>query len=409
MAGMRKNIISQYGLQVAKYLFPFITLPYLTRVLGPDVYAVRAYMLSVMSFMLVFLDYGFTLYGTRVVALHADNHKLLQEDISRIFFMRIGLCLLGAVILACITPFVAIMYENIPYLVAAYIGTCFKAALPDFIFQGLEDMGIITQRFVGSQTVSTLLILLLIHHPNDLLWVPIFEGIASLIALVWSWDNVLRVRKIYLVTVPLQSMVYPFKESTIFFLSSAATTVFNAFTTIMLGAYISSPAQISYWSISMTAISAVQSLYTPITNTMYPHMVKSRDYKLLRKFLIIGMCIVTVGTISFALASKLIMLVLGGAEYTSGSYILVLLAPVLWFSFPAMLIGFPLLGAIGKTRELTASSVFSAVFHILGLIILGFSGHFTIVNVAILRCCTEAIMLVLRIVFAKRSVQQQVA
>ena len=32
-----KNTAWQYGLQIIKYLFPLITLPYLTRVLEPEV------------------------------------------------------------------------------------------------------------------------------------------------------------------------------------------------------------------------------------------------------------------------------------------------------------------------------------------------------------------------------------
>ncbi|WEV65557.1 oligosaccharide flippase family protein [Bifidobacterium sp. ESL0764] len=403
---MRKNIISQYGLQIAKYLFPLITLPYLTRVLGPHQYAVRAYVLAVMNFMLVFLDYGFTLSGTKSIAEKTDDIVELRQYTSAIVILRGLLCIAGAIILFCIMPFMPILKSNTLYVIIAYLGICLKASLPDFVFQGLEDMSIITQRFVGSQTVSTLLIFTLIHKPSDLLLVPVFEGVASLIAFIWSWDNVLRVRSIHFVKVHFSFIWLNFKESTIFFLSNAATTVFNAFTTMMIGIYVADPVQISYWSLAMTAITAVQSLYDPIINTLYPHIVKSHDIKLLKRFLYYGMVVVTIGSVLFALCSKLIMLILGGKQYLSGSYVIAQLTPVLWLSFPGMLIGFPFLAAVGKIKELTCSTIVAALFHMIGLIFLGFSGYFSITAVAVLRSCTEALMLIIRSYFSVLTIRQ---
>ena len=52
---LAKNTIYQYILQAMKYLFPFVTVAYLTRTLGPDVFAIRAYIMAAMTFMLMFL------------------------------------------------------------------------------------------------------------------------------------------------------------------------------------------------------------------------------------------------------------------------------------------------------------------------------------------------------------------
>ena len=64
---LKKNIQSQYILQLAKYILPFITLPYLTRVLGADAYSIRVYVLSIMAIMQTITDFGFVNYGTRLI------------------------------------------------------------------------------------------------------------------------------------------------------------------------------------------------------------------------------------------------------------------------------------------------------------------------------------------------------
>lgn len=75
-----KNAIWQYGLQVVKYLFPLATLPYLTRVLEPTGYAFYAYLVSFMSFVQVFIDFGFNLSGTKKIAraesVEAENRVI---------------------------------------------------------------------------------------------------------------------------------------------------------------------------------------------------------------------------------------------------------------------------------------------------------------------------------------------
>ena len=277
---------------MAKYIFPYLTLPYLTRVLEPDAYAVRAYILAAMTFMQVFLDYGFNSYGTKVVAESINDEGLIHRVTSSIALLRIMLAVVGAIALLPVTSSIPIMGANPCYVAIAYLGVCFKAMLPDFIFQGKEDMGIITKRFVVSQAVATFLIFATVRAPSDLLWVPVIEALASFIALAWSWANALTVQGIRLVRPVTKELAYLFRQASIFFLSGASTTVFTALTTLMIGVFIVDQVEIAYWSVAMTAVNAIQSLYTPITNSLYPHMVKCKDFALVKKLLIVGMPVV---------------------------------------------------------------------------------------------------------------------
>ena len=404
---VKQNVLFQYGLQAAKYLFPFITIPYLTRVLGPEVYAVRAYILAAMTFVQVFLDYGFTAYGTREIAQRKDDPSAIRGVIGEIVLLRIVLCVVGALLVALITPLIPLMAANPLYVAIAYVCVCFKATLPDFVFQGLEDMAIITYRFVVSQAVAIVLIFLLIHGPEDLLWVPALEALTALIALVWSWTNVIRSRGLSPAKPGKPQLKAAFKTSSVFFLSGAATTIFTSLTTLMIGILIEDDKQISYWSLAMTAITAIQALYTPVTNSLYPHMCARKDFALVKRLLTIGMPVVLVGTIAFALLDETIMLVLGGREYLDGSYIIAMVSPVLFFSFPAMLIGFPVLAAVGWDRQLTASSAIASVFHIIGLAVLAIGGWFTIPALCVLRCCTEVVLLVMRGWFVRKWMQSE--
>lgn len=378
-------------------------MPYLTRVLGPDAYAVRAYVLAVMTIVQVFLDFGFTAYGTKAVAQAKNNLTLIRIETSAIMALRLILCSVGAIVLFPICKLIAILDSNIIYVYIAYIGVCLTALLPDFIFQGQEDMSILTKRYVASQIVSVFLIFFLIHSDQDILLVPVIETIATAIGLIWSWHNVVIVKQIVLVKFSLQKFKTIFKETSIFFLSSASTVLFSSLTTILIGIYINDASLISYWSIAISIITAIQSLYTPIANSLYPHMVKKKDIKLTKFLLIAGTIAALIGTLLFGYLSDFIMLLIGGTAYLEGSYILVLLSPLLLLSYPAIILGYPVLAAIDKTSLLTLSSVLSSTFHIIGLIFLLLSGNFNIVNISLLRCLTELVLVFFRILFSYRS------
>ena len=72
------------------------------------------------------------------------------------------------------------------------------------------------------------------------------------------------------------------------------------------------------------------------------------------------------------------------------------LIPILFFSFPAQIYGWPTLGAIGKVRETTVSTVIAASVQVAGLLILIITDSFALIPLAILRGGTEAILLGIR-------------
>lgn len=397
-----KNTLYQYGLQAAKYLFPFITIAYLTRTLGADVYAIRAYVIATMSFMLVFLDFGFLPYGTGAIARAEDDIDEQNRQMSSIVILRTIICIIGAFAIAIMTVSIPLLAANPLYVAIAYIGTCLKVLLPDFVFQGRQDMGIITTRFVATQIIAVALIFLLIHGPSDLLLIPLIETLATAVGLIWSWANVFTKQGLSFVSIGTKKLLHVFKSASVFFVADASIALFSSLTTILIGIFITDQVQISYWSVAMTAIVAVQALYSPLANSLYPHMVRSRDFALLKRLLLTGTPCAIVGAILLAVLSKFVMLVLGGPEFVDGSYVLALLAPMLAFSYPAVMLGYPVLAAVGRARQLTAVSVGAALFHIAGLGILAATGSFTIFSVAILRCCTEALLMLGRAFFVWR-------
>ena len=92
-----------------------------------------------------------------------------------------------------------------------------------------------------------------------------------------------------------------------------------------------------------------------------------------------------------------ILVIAGSAKYANAAPIMRCLVPVLFFSFPAMLLGWPVLGAIGKVKETTKTTISAAIVQIAGLVILGVTNHFEVMLVALMKSFTEMCLMGFRL------------
>ena len=396
------NTIMQYMMTFAQYVFPLITFPYLTRVLEPELFGVVSYLTATITFFQIFIDYGFNLSSTKDISLHrndANKISLILGSTIQAKLLLISLCLM----LFTITVFILPILREYLFLSYLYLGTVILSVLlPDYLFRGIERMAIITNRFLISKTITTLLTFLLVQNKEDVFWVPLLNIIGSVIAIILTWHHIIYKLKIKVQFTSLRNVLLTIRTSTIYFISNFATTAFGVVNTLMLGIMNIPLSEVAYWSVSYNLIGIAQSLYTPIVNSLYPHMVAKKDIRLVKKILLIFMPLILLTIVLVWFFTDTIMLIVAGSQYIEASPIFKMLLPVLLLSFPAMLIGFPVLGAVGKVSEVTKTTIISASFHIIGLLILAAAGYFTLMNIAILRCLTELILMSTRLYYLKK-------
>lgn len=390
---LAKNIIWQYGLQVLKYVFPLILVPYLTRVLGTGGYAVYAYVLSFMGIVQTLADFGFMLSGTKQVVDLRDNCEVLSRLLGSIELARLLLAAGLCAVVVVVAQFIPLLWDNMGYVLIAYVSTVLRALLPDFMFQGFEDMEPLTTRFFAAKVITVGLTLLVVHGPQDLLLVAVADTLGGLVALIWSF---MTVRTRYGVRVSFggfRNALAELKRSAVYCVSNIGTTLVSGFTTFVVGIVLTDPTEIAYWSLALTTVSAVQALYSPISSSLYPHVVAHRDLGAVRKMAIMAAPALLVGTVAYCLLSPHVFFLLGGQGYVAGSWVMVALSPVLPLSFYSILIGWPVLGALGKVNELTASTVASGVINAALLLAMALLGRSSLLAICVIRCIAEVALL----------------
>lgn len=402
---LARSTAAMYLLQIAKYIFPFITLPYLARVLGTDGYAVRSYVLSIMTFVTMVAEFGFMNYAIAKLVEDGLTPRNASVVTSSIMIGRLILFVPLALIIAIMNAFVPLMGANQLYVWIAFTASCLNSLLPDFIFRGYEKMGIITSRYVVSKGVSVVLTFLLIRSPEQLLLVPVLDCLTSLMALTWSWVAASRSFGVRLARVPFSRVFHDFSQSAVYFISGLSTIVFSSLTTFLLGVFNSSTAEIAYWGIAMTVINGLSSLYSPLSQSLYPYFLKKTANSgglSLRKLYLACLAPLLVASVALAVMHEPVMWLLGGSEYLPGSYVIVILSPLVIASFYVQLSGWPSLGATGAVKELTRTTTISMAFHIVLLGLLALFTDYQLLYVASARVLSETLMMVLRLIECRR-------
>lgn len=406
MSGFQKhrafylNTLWQYGLQIIKYILPMLVMPYLTRVLEPSGYAIYAYVVSFMAFAQTIVDFGFNLSGIKQIADSRGDAAAQSRIIGAITQARLMLCVLTAAGCAAVGSFIPIIRENAMYVAFAYLAVCGRSLAPDFLFQGHEQMGPLTTRYLISKSVFVVTIFVFVHSASDLLWVPALDILTSAVALTWSFAVAHRRFGVGIAWVSWRDASCELARSAYYCMSNMASTALSGAITLVIGIAITDPEQVAYWSLAMSAIGAVQSLYTPIVDSLYPHMVIGKDYSFARKMLFLSIPFVITGSVAFYLLSDFIILVLGGQAYAEGAYVLKLLSPIVPFSFYSMYFGWPIIGSVGRVKELTRTTIVSSIIGIASLLVLIALDAASITTFAICRSIIEVILCVYRTYYA---------
>ena len=392
-----KNTLWQYGLQILKYLFPLLLIPYLTRILGTEGYAVYAYVLSFMGVVQTIADFGFTLSGTKkVVDLRGDT-AALSRLVGAITVARLMLLCGLFFCVMVVTRFIPIMAENTVYVIWAFFATAGRTVLPDFIFQGNERMGPLTTRYFASKGVQVALTILLVRGPGDLILVAVADVLSEIVDIAWSYRAQKRLFGVGIARPTFKESVEELRVSAIYCVSNVSSSLFSGFTTVIIGLAITSKTDIAFWSLTLTTVNAVQSLYTPIANSLYPHMIKNRDFGFARKLALVALPVLVLGIVAYCALSKPIMLVLGGPEYVGGAHVMWMISPIFIFSFYGILIGWPVLGAMGHVKELTVSTLFTGIVNVVSLLALYLAGLITLDVICVARWGCDALLLLVRV------------
>ena len=138
----------------------------------------------------------------------------------------------------------------------------------------------------------------------------------------------------------------------------------------------------------------------PISDSLYPYMVKNRDYKLVKKVLLILEPIIIAFSVGMFIIAPdfMVFFFKGNEEFRPAGDVLRAMLPAAVVILPSYLCGFPVLSPIGLAKHANYATIFGSVIHIINLAILYFTGNINMVTLGAAMSLTQILILAYRLV-----------
>ncbi len=392
------NTIFLYILTFSSQFFSFLTVPYLTRVLGPSVYGKVGIAVAYMAYVQIILDFGFILSATQKVVENREDKDKLGKIITAVTCVKLTLSIILTIVFGCFVFMSESMKQDAVFYLLYMVSTIANALMPDFFYRGIEKMKIITVRTFIIKGAATLGTFIFVKKAIDYWTIPLFVMLGNSIAVFVMFHDMAQNYQVKFQRTNFRFIKNLVKDSALFFVSRAASTAYQAVNTIILSFIYGSSPLVGYYTSADKLISLGKTASGPIADSLYPYMIKQKNYKLVKKILLIFMPIIIIGvTVVFVLAEP-ICIWLFGAEYAEAGNVLRCLLPILLVILPTYILCFPVMVPLGLSKWANMSNVVGMVIQILGLVVLSVLGKLNIYTLCLLSSTTEVMVFLFRLI-----------
>ena len=384
-----KNTIMLYILQFSTYFLSLVTVPYQTRVLGPVVYGYVGVALAVMAYFQLFMDFGFLLSATEDISKNRDDKDYVNRKLTSITILKLVLAAVSMAIMLTLCFTVPMFAQNKAMYIIYIVAYVVNALLPDYLYRGIEQMTAITVRAVLIKVFFTVMIFAFLKTEEDYLVMPILLLIGNVAALVGVYFHLYKKLGYKFTKVSGKELKEDFKRSLGFFYSRIATTVYSTTNTIIIGLVDKTGTITGYYTSADKILTTAKNGLSPVSDSLYPYMIKNKDFKLVKKILLLLMPVIILGCTVVGVFARPICGLIFGSEFVDTAPVLVAMLPAVVAILPSYILGFPTLGAMGLSKYANKSIIVGTVTHIVGLTLLALTGNLSAVTLAAMTSVSE--------------------
>ena len=364
MKRLLKNMGLLFSVQLCGYLIPILEIPVLARALGVQEYGKVVLIQSVALLTSLVVEYGFSLSGSRQVAIARDDSGALARIFGEVLSAKLLIfsivSIVGVVIFLTSGP----AFYDRDLLLMGWVYFIAFGFSPFWFFQGLEKIALVVVVEVSLRFVGLFFLYIFIHGEQDaLLAFGIMSGFGLLNTL---FGNAICVNKIGrfslsfaggLQQIKLGFHVFVYKSSNNILMSAGPSLVGVTSGHVAVAAYV--PAE--------KIIRGFVSFVNPVLIGFYPYL--NRQFQVsqgntirLSWMIVIGMFfsgVLSAGLIYFV-GDFLILTVLG-AGFTAASEILKVFVWIIPFRLANQALGLCMLIPMGRDKATSFFMMFSSI------------------------------------------------
>lgn len=263
------NIVYNAVYQIFLVLVPLITVPYLSRVLGPKTYGIYSSVNNTMQFLMVFCTLSIAYIGMRTISrtrVYGSPQDLTEAFWGLWYFQGLASVITISIVVLVCEIFKIQYWQEIllmaPYLISAQVDI-------SWFFQGLADFGRVVLKNTAVKLVSIVCILLWVKNPTDLWKYLLIMSVSTMLGSFVFWFDIHRyvgkpVKHFYKYHETIRAIIT-------LMIPQIATQIYTSLDKPLLGIFKNST-QVAYYDNSQRISNMILGVITSISLVIMPKM-----------------------------------------------------------------------------------------------------------------------------------------
>ena len=185
-----KNVILSMGYKLLTIIVPFLTAPYLARVLGADALGSYTYAQSIASYFVMFAILGIQTYGNRTIAKVRDDRKQRSKVFWQLYFMQLTM---GIIVLSSYALFVFLFFTEhrlLLIIVSLYVLSSLFAI--DWFCEGMEFFSSIALRTLCIKAFNLICIFVFVKDSDAVVKYCLIMSLGYLLSSLSLWPTLIK-------------------------------------------------------------------------------------------------------------------------------------------------------------------------------------------------------------------------
>ncbi|HDX9587160.1 TPA: flippase [Bacillus pseudomycoides] len=396
------NYIYNSLYQLLILLIPIITIPYISRVLGPEGVGINAYSLSIVQVFMLFAVLGIPLYGNRQVASVKKSGKevtsinfwnvYLIQLISSVFFVVLYL----SFVFFYVKDNKVIFYIQLFMLISSMLDI-------SWLFIGLEELKKVVIRNTFVRLLSLILIFTFVNDQGDLALYVLINVLTNVFGQALMWTQAFK----YITPLRFKdiNLSVHIKPIMLIFLPQVIIQLYVIVDRILLGVFVSE-IEVGFYEQALKLVKITLSVVTSMSTVMLPriaaefaqgNMEKIKTYSnIVVRFVLFITLPMTVGLVGIAPTFAPWFF---GPGYEKVGVLVIIMSPIIVLIGLSNVFGMQILVPTQKQNKLTLSVSAGAIISIVVNLIL--IRYIASIGTAIATLMAEFTVVLIQLFFVK--------
>ena len=362
---IKKNFIMESILTMSTFIFPLITFPYVSRVLGPDGNGKVSFATALVSYFNIIAQLGIPRYGIRACAQVRDDPEELTRTAHELLIINLIMSSIAYVLFFIALAFVPRLQGEKPLYIIISATLLLNTIGMEWLYKAMEQYTYITVRSIIFKFVALLAMFALVRSKKDYVAYGAISILAASASNVFNFFHAHR----YIRMRPIggYNLGRHMKAVLVFFAMACATTIYTQLDTLMLG-FMKPDADVGYYHAAVRIKSILVSIVTSLGTVLLPrasYYVKQGNSeafeRITRKALNFVVLFAAPLTLYFILFARQGIFLLSGTAYAGAIQPMQIIMPTLLFIGLSNITGIQILVPTGREKVVLYSEIVGAL------------------------------------------------